>query len=85
MINRIEQIESKQKEIARNQTAYTPNFKAYLDNIPIPSLTTTLGNCFRTDTLNWTDLTIQPTIVHVNQATGLVQNDCNISPHWEFE
>ena len=34
--NEIEQIASKQKEIARNQTTFNTHFKAYLENLPIP-------------------------------------------------
>ena len=43
MSKKIEQIASKQKEIAINQTTYTPHLKAHLYNIPIPSLTTFFG------------------------------------------
>ena len=32
--NQIEKIASKQKEISKNQTAYIPHFKTYLDNLP---------------------------------------------------
>ena len=41
--NKIEQIESKQKEIEINQTIFNTHFKAYLYNISIPSLTTLFG------------------------------------------
>ena len=43
MSNKIEQIESKQKEIARNQTTFNPNFKSYCDNLPIPSFANPFG------------------------------------------
>ena len=41
--NKIEHILSEQKEISMNQNAFNSHFKAYLENIPIPSLTTTFG------------------------------------------
>ena len=41
--NQIEQIASEQKEIARNQIAYITHFKAYLKNIPTPSMYTPFG------------------------------------------
>ena len=41
-------------EITRNKTAYNHHFKSYLDNSPIPSLTTMLGKVLSTDTTNWT-------------------------------
>ena len=37
-------------------------------------------NPFRTDTANWTDTNIQPTVVNFNQATGLGNGDWNTSP-----
>ena len=50
MSGKIEQNKSKtinknakeQNEITRNQTAYIPHFKYYLNNIPTPSLSTPL-------------------------------------------
>ena len=59
----------------KNQIAYTPRFKAYLDNIPIPSLTTPLGKSLRNDTVNRMDPTFQPTIVHLKQSTVRVHSD----------
>ena len=43
MRNKIEQLVIKQKKILRNTTALKPKFKAYLNNIPIPPLTTLFG------------------------------------------
>ena len=40
--NKIKQIVSKQKEISRYQTTFNTHFRTYLDNTPIPSLTTPL-------------------------------------------
>ena len=49
-------------------------------------LTTELGgsvsitNTLRADTVNWVDPTIQPTIIHSKQATGLGKSDQNHFP-----
>ena len=39
-----------------------------------------IANTLRTDTENWMDLTIQPTIFHLNQATGPGHNERNHFP-----
>ena len=39
-INKIKQIASKQKQTVRNNIAYIPHLKYYLNNLPTPSLTT---------------------------------------------
>ena len=41
--NKIEQTDIEKKEVARNQIAYTPHIKDYLDNLPTPSLTNLFG------------------------------------------
>ena len=38
-----------------------------------------IANPFRTETENWTDPTIQPTIFHFNQVTGPVYSDRNLN------
>ena len=76
----IEQIASEQKEIARNQTTFNHNVKAYLNKNPIPSLTTPLGNSSRAYNENRTVPNIQTTIVHLKQATGTGKIDQNQLP-----
>ena len=44
------------------------------------SLTTPLGKSIRNDIENWTEPTIQPTIVHLKQATGTGNSDWNHFP-----
>ena len=75
--NKIEQIVSKQNEIEINKNVYNPHCKAFLDNNPIPSLTTPIGKSFRIYTENRTDPTIQPTIDHLKQATRPGHSDRN--------
>ena len=41
--NQIEQIASKQTEMSKYQISYIPSFKAYLDNIPTPSMSSPVG------------------------------------------
>ena len=53
-----EKVASKQNEIIRNNTAYTPHLKSYLDSLPISSLTTKLGKFLRTAIASWTGPTI---------------------------
>ena len=67
MINKIEPIASKKKEITINQTAYTTHFNAYLDNPPIPSLTTPFGKILWTNTANKTEPNIHQTYIHLKQ------------------
>ena len=78
--NKIKKNVSKQEKNTRNKTAYTPHFKYYLDTLLIPSLITTIGKILRTDTANLRYPTIQPTTVHLKQATGLGHSDHNHLP-----
>ena len=41
--NTIENIASKKKEITRNQIAFNPHLKSYLDNLPTTSLKSPFG------------------------------------------
>ena len=56
--NKIKQIASKQKEIARNHTTFNTHIWAYLENIPIPPFTTAFGR-------NTTKQIFIPTIDHL--------------------
>ena len=77
----IEQYTSK-----KNETGAAKHFPDFIDNLLSWSrlMTTTLGESLRTDTVNHTYPTSQPTVVHIKQANFLEYNDQNHFPIWSF-
>ena len=69
----MEQTASEQKEIAKNQTLYTPHFKSYLKNLPIKYLTT----MFRRNTSNQISIPETDQSTNTNQMMKSVCPACN--------